>query len=373
MNRIYRIASSLILSALFFFPACGGGGGGGSGTQPPPPFFQSDLTGNWYVSILQTSPTLTSSTEPGWIRGMATVYSSGSISIPTLETNLGSGIGPVGVVWTIDPSSGIISEFSGNPDFHGKLAANKQLIVGTATNLDSTPTTTPVQLRIIQKIASSATYTISDIANMTFMIHQIESGEGSDWMYADGFTGPVFSGLTTTATLTTITKPTGTTAGGPVGLLSIDPSGIVSLSTNSSFKGIMSQDKTYIVATETALSSSNNYRLTIIQMTGQTFNISDLAGSWHFHGLIGGISAWIYQSVSINSLGLATITSQLTSRGTGTIPSPVTLTIDGSGIVAQPLDTTFHGTMSWNKDMLVSTQTITDGGSFFNMLGVTIK
>ena len=281
---------SVVVLFLLMTLSCGGGGGGSS----PPPFSQADLTGTWYVSILQAGPTLAGSAEPGWMRGIATMSSSGTISVPIMETNLGTGPGPVGVVWTIDPWTGVISESSGtfpagNPDFHGKLSANKQLVVGTATNQNSVSGSETVQLRIIQKIIPTfATYTISDIANKTFMIHQIESGDGSEWMYAEGSTGPVFSGVTTTGTLLSpITKPSGTSGGGVIEALSISPSGIMSLSSNSSFQGMVSPRNTYMVATETSAVDSTVYRLTVIQFknAATSYSLSDLAGTWRNHSI----------------------------------------------------------------------------------------
>jgi hypothetical protein len=365
----FSLMSVAVLLMLIAVCACSGHKDNG----PAPPFSQADLTGTWYVNILQTSATLSGSSEPGWIRGTATVSSSGTISIPIMETNLGTGPGPTNVVWTIDPWTGIISESSGtypsgNPDFHGKLAANKQLIVGTATNQNATAPT--MQLRVMQKLVSGVTYTTSDLTNKNFMMHQLASGINSDWGYASGSTNG--SAIVTIPTLTT---STGTiSGGGSIGTMSIHPgTGLVTMDTNTWFQGMMSPDKTYFVATETDRTNSDIYRLTIVQITGQTFSTSDMAGSWHVHGLIGGIPAWIYQSVSIDSLGIATITSQLTSMGTSTnLPSPATLTIDSGGNVTLISDPTFHGTLSSGKDMLVSTQTITDGGSF-NMLGVILK
>jgi len=310
MKRNSIAVALLLVAVASAFPACGGGGGGGGGDNTPaPPFSQSDLTGTWYVSILQSSQTLSGSAEPGWIRGTATVYSSGTISVPILETSKGTGAGPTGVVWTIDPWTGIISESGGNSDFHGKLAANKQLIVGTATNLNTQATTTTVQLRILQKMATSPTLTISDIAGKTFMIHQIESGAGSEWMYAEGSTGPVYSGVTTTGTLLTpITKPSGTSLGGEIGLLSITPSGIMSLNTNSSFLGIVSPDKTYMISTETSAQDSSVYRLTVVQFTNPStsYSLSDLAGTWRTHSILS-IGAWLYSTATIDALGQGTI------------------------------------------------------------------
>ena len=362
------------LTCMLVLSTCGGGGGGGT---PPatPPFSQADLVGTWYVSLLQSSPTLSGSSEPGWIRGIATVSSSGTISLPTIETNLGTGAGPIGVVWTIDPWTGIISESgaSGNPDFHGKLAANKQLIVGTATNLNSSLSDTTVQLRIIQKIVSSATYTISDMANKTFMLHQIESGAGNAWMYAEGSTGPVFSGTTTTGTLSTpITTPSGTAAGGEIGLLSLSPSGIMSLSTNPSFKGMVSADKTYMIATENSATNSDVFRLTVVQFKDPlaSYSLSDMAGAWRVHSILGA-GFWLYSTATLNTTGQGTITDQHDSAIGATAPYSTSLTITLTGVVSEPANSTSHGFLSPSKDLLVSTQTITDIPSSF--MAVIVK
>lgn len=376
MKKRNLVLSSLVLSALFILAGCGGDDGGSSSS---PPYSQADLTGTWYVSVLQTGATITGG-EPGWIRGWATVDAFGNVIVTSLETKYGEADPsqlPWGIALSINASTGIISETSvtgstfGNPDFHGKLASNKQLIVGTATNQNVGNGADTMQLRIMQKLVSGVTYSIADLKNKPFMMHQLASGTNTDWGYASGST----SG-SAVVTIPTITTSSGPVAAGVVGTMSIHPgTGLVTMSTNSSFLGMMSPDKTYFVATETDQFDSTIYRLTIVQITpsSPSFITSDMAGSWHVHGLINGIPAWIYQTVSIDSLGLATITSQLSSQGTSTIlPPPVTLTINGSGLVTLSSDTTFHGTLSAGKDMLVSTQTITDGG-FFPTLGVSVK
>jgi len=284
---------------------------------------------------------------------------------------------PTGVVWTIDPWTGIISESGttafANPDFHGKLASNKQLVVGTATNQNGMTTPSPIQFRVMQKLVSSPTYTTSDIAGKSFTMHQIESGAGSDWVHADGSVD-----LASNFTLSVMTRPSGTTPGGPTaGRFLLDPAtGLVTLSSNTYFQGILSPDKSYIVATETDPSISNLYRLTVVQIAkiGQPFTTSNVAGSWHFHGLIGGIPAWIYQTVSINTLGHVTITSELTSMGTPTtLPTGATAQVDSAGNFTSSDDPTLHATLSSGKDMLVSTQTITTNSGSINMFGVIVK
>ncbi len=285
---------------------------------------------------------------------------------------MGTGSGPTGVVWTIDPWTGIISESgaAGNPDFHGKLAANKQLIVGTATNLNTQATTTTVQFRILQKMASSPTYTISDIAGKTFMLHQIESGAGSEWMYAEGSTGPVYSGATTTGTLLSpITKPSGTSDGGVIGALSISASGIMTLNTNTWFRGMVSADKTYMVATETSATDSSVYRLSVVQFTNAatSYSLLDLAGTWRTHSILSA-GAWIYSTATIDALGHGTISDEHNSLGGTTAPYTVDLTMVSPGVISDPTNTTSHCFLSPSKDLAVMTQTITGPGSFMSVL-----
>lgn len=377
MKKLIVFSAFVLLTAIIL-NSCGGGGGGST-----PPFSQADLVGIWHVSILQTGPTVSTGAEPGWIRGTANIVSSGSISVPALYTS-GSGTtstpGPDGIVWTINPSTGIITEMSGTyaTDFHGKLAANKQLIVGTATNLNSQATTTTVQFRIIQKIVSNPSYTISHIAGKNFTLHQIESGASGDWMHAEGFTDLVSSGPTTTVTLSTpITKPSGTSGGGSPGTLSIDSSGFVSLDSNATFKGLVSPDKTYMIGTETDVDNSNIYRLTVVQFTDPStnFSLAEIAGNWHFHGLFGGgIPAWVYESLSFDATNSnVTMTSLLINGQEYGTPAPAPINIDEFGNLTDPTDDSLHGTLSLGKDMLVTTQSTTIIGSPGSMLGVTVK
>jgi hypothetical protein len=371
MGKLILLFSSIMVLLMLF--ACGGGG---SGAPPPtPPYSQADLAGTWYAHNLQTGTAVSTGAEPGWMRGTVTIASSGTLSVPEVYTSTSPTTpvpGPNDLVWTIDPGTGLISETSGTytTDFHAKLASGKDLIVGTATGNNGV-----MQLRILQKIDTNATYTVSDIADKTFALHQLESGVSLEWMHATGYTDPVTSEQTTTLTLSLFTKPSIT--GGPLspGTLSIDASGIVTASSNSSFHGLVSADKTYMIATETDSTFGDIYRITVAQFTDPAANfvLADVAGSWHMHGLVNGFPAWLYQSLTVDDLGLATITSQVTSFGTSTnLPTPAYVSVDPDGTATVAGDPTLHGTFSSGKDMLVTTQTLTDGGTFY-MLGITVK
>ncbi|MEJ2689755.1 MAG: hypothetical protein P8130_07355 [Deltaproteobacteria bacterium] len=371
MKRHNPVLLLLMLWTFFILSACGGGD---SSSQP---FSQADLVGTWYINILQTGPAVTSG-EPGWMRGTADIDSTGHITITSFATSAAGTVLPAdypqGIVWTIDPATGMITETgtpsAGNPDFHGKLAANKQLIVGTATNQNASGGVNTAQLRIIQKIDPSVTYNADDLANKDFMMHQLSSGANDDWAYASGSTD--VNGTATMPTMTT--SSLGSIPGGTPGIIAVQPdTGLVTLDTNTSFEGMLSSDKTYFVATETDQGTGDIYRLTIVQIlpSNPSFVTSDLAGSWHFHGLAT-IPAWVYEGLSIDASGLATITSQLDSAGTSTNdPIQVQLGIDSAGNVVDTGDATLHGTLSAGKDMIVTTQTLT--GTSYNMLGVAVK
>jgi hypothetical protein len=353
MKKHSRVMSFLIVALVSLVAACGGGGGSGGSSQP---FSQANLVGTWYVNILQTGPAVTTGLQAGWIRGVVHIVSSGSVSAPELYTSRSTTAQvPDGLVWKIDPSTGLISETVGTAqsDFTGKLASNKTLIVGPATGSDGA-----IQLRVLQKIDSAATYTLSDIADKNFMIHQIESGASGDWMHATGFTDPVVSEQTTTMTLTLVTKPSGT--GGPAspGLLSIDASGFVSLDTNPSFIGLLSQDKTFMIATETDPNTGDIYRLTVAHLNpAVVYSLADMAGTWSASSILVG-GAWLVGTPTIDAAGHLTMTDQHDNFGNYHGLITADLQMAEAGVYSDPTNTTSHSFLSSTKDFLVMTQTI---------------
>jgi hypothetical protein len=357
MKKHSMVMSFLIVALVSLVAACGGGGGGGSAA---PPYSQADLAGTWHISILQTGPAVTAGGTAGWIRGVVHIVSSGSVSAPELYTSATpttAAPGPDGLVWKINPSTGMISETVGTvvSDFEGKLASGKKLLVGVASGDNNA-----IQFRVLQKIDSAATYTISDIASKSFMIHQIESGASGDWMHATGFTDPVVSEQTTTMWLTLVTKPSGSAAGlASQGLLSIDASGFVSSDNNPSFKGLLSPDKTYMIGTETDPNTGDIYRLTVAHIIDPltSYSLADLAGTWRaFSILTEGF--WIAGTPTIDAAGHLTMTDQHDNLGNNHGLITADLTMTEPGVYSDPTNTTSHSFLSSTKDFMVMTQTL---------------
>jgi hypothetical protein len=167
-----------------------------------------------------------------------------------------------------------------------------------------------------------------------------------------------------------LTRPTGTSPGGEIGLLSVSPSGILTLSTNTWFKGIVSPDRTYMVATETSAVIANLWRLTVVQFNDPltTYTLSDIAGTWRNHSIMS-FGAWLYSTATINAIGHGTITDEHTSLSLATGPSyTIALAMSSPGVYSEPSNTTSHSFLSPTKDLFVMTQTIPGPGSFMAVL-----
>jgi len=151
------------------------------------------------------------------------------------------------------------------------------------------------------------------------------------------------------------------------GRLEITPEGIITIpggsGHGSAFHGVMNGNKDVIVATIN--DGGGGYDLFIYTKAGGTFTTGDLEGIWNLHALAtrGNLGGWVYGTFPIDGTGTFT-GSWITSRGHTESPSG-TLSIDEHGIIKAVhfggLTSTFHGVMSKNKGMVVSTGTGGDG------------
>jgi hypothetical protein len=215
-----------------------------------------------------------------------------------------------GSLITIDSSTGDLGWSAGTSlsPFHGRLASNKQLIVGTTSPYSGPYPPNGAQIYIMQKRVPNLTYSASDITNKSLVVSQIESGDShSNWMYARGSTD-----ASAVVSMPVITLSTGAVPGGAnLGVLMINQvSGLITLSTNTWFQGMMSPDKTYIVSTETDTMHVNNHRLMVIQIrnTAPIFSQADIAGTFVYHGITTHLG-WTYAPQVIGQTGNVTVTS----------------------------------------------------------------
>jgi hypothetical protein len=231
------------------------------------------------------------------------------------------------------------------------MSLNKQLVIGT----DSRDTGQTKRLRVYRKRTPGAAFTPADLANKTFRIHSLDTGTDNTWSYGEGTIDG--SGL---LTITSITDPSGTGPGGSVGTFSVSSAGIVTFSGEPTFYGLMTDDKKVIFYIVT--SDINTYEFGVITITGQTYTQADLAGTFNFFAIRNTVPNpfWAYGVTSADAAGNGTYLSY-TDSGGGATPASFQRVLSSSGVVTDPADATYHGQMSYNKDITVRTNTNASG------------
>jgi hypothetical protein len=132
---------------------------------------------------------------------------------------------------------------------------------------------------------------------------------------------------------------------------------------DNTFQCVVSRDRSVMVATFT--DNTLGPAMMIAQKRGAVFHTdgSDMTGTWRFQRLKAGsdntTSGWAYGTIEFIS-GSASITSMTTNSGVGG-GGNFTFSMDGSGIMTEALDASFHGVMSMDKTMIVATDT--NGGN----------
>lgn len=144
---------------------------------------------------------------------------------------------------------------------------------------------------------------------------------------------------------------------------SMSLSGMLHNPGDNSFQGVMSRDMSVMAATFT--DNAGGPAMMIAQKRGGTFATdgSDLTGTWRFQRMTAGVdnttSGWAFGTVDFVS-GTGTITSMTTNAGIGGGGS-FSFSMDGTGILTDTGDASFHGVMSADKSMIVATGT--NGGN----------
>ena len=375
-----NLSASLLLGFLaLILWTCGGGGGGGdtaallpngkvlvaggynasSGGVPLSTaemylakmvsFSEGDFQGTWNYHVLVSgdSPQWT-----GWIYGTTYFYSNGvttpiSITRSNGDSTLGSGRS-----FSIT-SDGIVS-VEGRSSFHGVMSQDKSLIVATAGDSGG-----GYDLIIYQK--SGGYFETADIQG-TWNYHVLVSGDSPQWTgWVHGTTYFYINGVSDPISITRSngdsTLPTGR-------IFSISPNGIVSVPGRPSFHGVMSQDKSLIVAT--ANDDGGGYDLIIYQKSVGTFATWDFQGTWNYHVLVSGDypqwTGWAHGTTDFDINGVTTPISITRSNGDSTLHPVSSYSITSGGIVSIAGRSSFHGVMSQDKSLIVATENDGAGG-----------
>ncbi|HWS15478.1 MAG TPA: hypothetical protein VN450_04715, partial [Candidatus Methylomirabilis sp.] len=314
-------------------------------------FTQADLTGTWDVLQFQTG------TAAGWIRAVAAFNASGNMTSVTnyLDSDGSTSPGPLTVVWTVS-SAGVVSETDGgvSTGFHARMSSDKKLVVGIM-GLDNNWTSV---LTVARKRTGIA-FTNADLANKTFTFHQLNSGTDNTWTYGAGTSDG--SGL---ATITSEVGPSGPHTPGSGGTFSVSSTGIVTISGDTTWYGLMTDDRKVIFYINTS-PSSTAYSFGVINITGQTYIQADLAGVSYFNSLTSATlvkPGWAYGSTSMDNVGTGTYLTYEDSAG-GVTPGPFTRAMDSAGVVTttDPTPSMYNGQLSYNKNLTVRTGTNASG------------
>ena len=316
-------------------------------------FTQADLEGTWNVH------SLTAGSASGWSRADVKIDSTKTLSFADCLDSTTSTTCPTGpIVWTIDTTTGVISETDNTDltDAHYTMTANKNFIAGTTTGDDGSD-----QLIIAQKKVDGTVYTNADLQSKSFVFHQLNVSPtlaNNKWEYATGSTSS--TGVITISSQTTPPGTTGTNISGVT--ISVDGSGVVSMSDNETYDGFLSADKKTIVGT---VKKGTEYHMMIIQITdGQSSTTSNIAGTSYGHMLAAGADPapfWLHRTLSIAGGIISFHLSWVSSNSAVTRPAGTQTISIGSSGTATIIGSDFNGQLSYDGKFMVGTETFATG------------
>jgi hypothetical protein len=316
-------------------------------------FTQADLEGTWNVH------SMTAGSASGWSHADVTIDFTGTLSFADCLDSTTSTTCPTGpIVWTIDTTTGVISETDNTvPTYaHYTMTANKNFIAGTTTGDDGSD-----QLIIAQKLVPGTVYTNADLQSKSFVFHQLNVSStlaNNKWEYGTGSTSS--TGVITISSQTTPPGTTGTNISGVT--ISVDGSGVVSMSDNATYNGFLSADKKTIVGTVT---KGTEYHMLIMQITdGQSSTTSNIAGTSYGHMLAAGADPapfWLHRTLSIAGGIISFHLSWVSSNSAVTAPAGIQTISIGSSGTATIIGSDFNGQLSYDGKFMVGTETFATG------------
>jgi hypothetical protein len=313
-------------------------------------FTQADLEGTWVVHTLETG------THNGWSHANVTIDSTGTLSFDSYIDSSGGSAPSDPIIWTINSSTGVISESGagGNSANHYTLASNKSFIAGTQHSIG----TSHPGLLIAQKKVTGTVYANANIWSKNFVFHQLNVGSSNKWQYGAGSTSS--TGAVSISSETDPLSGTSTSIDTGGEIISVDSSGIVSMSDNYTWKGFLSADKRTIVGTVT---EGTEYHMMIIQIIdGQSSSYMQTVGALPDYMLATGADPapfWAYQVIGISG-GVMSSLDWACSNSAVTPPGTKTISVSSSGTVTST-NSDFNGQLSYDAKFMVGTETFSAG------------
>ncbi len=355
-------------------------------TTPPvgAPFEQADLVFSQGVNVSWYFNILVSGANAGWMRGNLSVAEDGTVTINSFQDNNGGTTPPAGLFPVLLLSTD--GQVSDNADpalvvFEGVMATSRNMIVGTLSS-----DTGSRMIAVLQRRVEGTNFSNADIQGFgntfggprRFVYTQVSSGPLQEWEYAEGQVGQNRTVQYQAPNL--FVAPSGPARpGAQATTFSVNANGIVTETRGTATPqpdvaiqaGVMSDDRSVIVATETGVSGKFVLRIyqmiNIIQSDANSVTLADLEGTYRLNALhVGATPLWNSGLMSVDPFGAAVFSAFIDSNGGTVSPVNIQLAIDTvvdptrpamSGIITNAADSTFHGKLSYFKDMVVFTRT----------------
>jgi hypothetical protein len=317
----------------------------------------------WGYNTIMTSGTM------GWEHGTLSFDSTGLGNMTGIFRN-GSSIPSRGNIPYTMSLSGMLLD-PGDASFQCVVSKDMSVMVATFTDNTGGPA-----MMIGQKRGGVFQTDGSDMTGM-WRFQRMTAGSdniSSGWAYGTMqfiFGSANFSSMTTNA---------GVVGGGSFAF-SMDANGIMSKTGDASFYGVMSMDKSMIVATDT--NGGNPEIWVMMKTTTGTFATTDMMGDWVMHSVSSGNSGsrgWTYGHSIVDAGGNDTFSGLMGSGGpvsSSQMAFMMTggeMTMSGAGggmgggmMGGGLVTTTFHGTMNGAKNLMVSNYSDGSGGYPFSI------
>jgi hypothetical protein len=318
----------------------------------------------WGYNTMMTSGTM------GWEHGTLSFDGNGLGNMTGIVRNGSPVSSRTNIPYTMSLSGMLLNP--GDTTFQSVVSRDMSVMVATFTDTTGGPT-----MMIGQKRGGTFQ---TDGSNMTgtWRFQRLTAGSDnttSGWAY--GTMQFVFG----SASITSMTTNAGVGGGGNFAF-SMDGNGIMTEAVDASFYGVMSMDKTMIVATDT--NGGNPEIWVMMKTTTGTYSTADMMGDWVMHSVSSGNTGsrdWTFGHSVVDSSGNNMFSQMMGSTG---VISPTTLTfvmnggvmtmsgtgggMMGGGMMGGGLVTsTFHGTMNGAKNIMVSNYSDGTGGYPFSV------
>ena len=321
----------------------------------------------WGYNTMMTSGTM------GWEHGTLSFDNNGLGHMTGIVRN-GTSLGDRdGIPYTMSLSGMLLNP--GDNTFQCVVSRDMSVMVSTFTDNTGGPA-----MMIGQKRGGTFHTDGSDMTG-TWRFQRLTAGSdnvSSGWAYG---TMGLVSGFATISSMTTNNGP----GGGGNFTFSMDANGIMTEALDTSFHGVMSMDKTMIVATDT---NGGHPEIWVMMKTAGTYSSTDMMGDWVMHSVSSGNTGsrdWTFGHSVVDADGNNTFSQMMGSEGMIS-PSPVTFVMNG-GVMTMSgtgggagggmmgggmmgggvVTSTFHGTMNGAKNIMVSNYSDGSGGYPFSI------